>query len=149
MTISKVSSRSYRPRTRVRTVQALVLAALLLPQAALAFTSINRLRVNPVDANVFEVVGEPGTNGPEYWCAAADYAQRQLRAAWRAPLYIARTRGPSVTTGRRSAVQFTLNPTAAGVTPTNASVSLNALRTGNSMSVQLAHTYCQMRPSRF
>ena len=80
--------------------------------------------------------------GPTYWCAAADYSQRGLKAAWTAKIYIARGLGPSVTTGRRSAVQFTLDPKAAGVTPTPPSLSINALKTGDSLSVQQAFTYC-------
>lgn len=123
-------------------------ALLALPCTAMAFTAPNRLNVNPVDANVFEVIGKPGSSGPDYWCAAADYANRALRAPWAAKLYIARTRGPSVTSGRKSAVHFTLNPSAAGVTPASASLSLNALKEGDNMSVQLAHTYCQRVPMR-
>lgn len=121
-------------------------ALLALPCTAFAFTAPNRLNVNPVDANVFEVIGKPGSAGPDYWCAAADYANRALNAPWSAPLYIARTRGPSVTTGRKSAVQFTLSPAAAGVTPSSPSLSLNALKPGDSMSVQMARSYCAQFP---
>ena len=118
------------------------------PGLALAFTAPNRLNVNPVDAAVFEVIGKPGSTGADYWCAAADYAQRKLRVPWKSELYIARTRGPSVTSGRKSAVHFTLDPGAAGISASGPSLSLNALRTGDHMSVQLAHTYCQQAVMR-
>lgn len=107
------------------------------------------MRVNPVDANVFETVSRGAASGREYWCAASDYARRALGASWQAKIYIARTRGPSVTTNKKSAVQFTLNPQAAGVAPAAPSISLNALREGDSMSVQQAHSYCQLPSGRF
>ncbi|HBS51108.1 MAG TPA: hypothetical protein DEA05_13975 [Rhodobacteraceae bacterium] len=119
-----------------------------VPGAAAAFTAFNRLNVNPVDAATFEVVGKGATNGAEYWCAAGDFADRTLRAGWTDRIYIARGRGPSETTGRRSAVQFTLSPEAAGIVPAEPSLRLNALEVGDNMSVQAAKGYCQVLPSR-
>ena len=113
-----------------------------IPAQAGSFRARNGATVNTVNAAVFEVVPRGTAVGPTYWCAAADYSQRGLKAAWTAKIYIARGLGPSVTTGRRSAVQFTLDPKAAGVTPTPPSLSINALKTGDSLSVQQAFTYC-------
>jgi hypothetical protein len=120
--------------------------ALAIPQAGDAFTSKLGARVNPVNSAVFEVVPRSSGDGQIFWCSAADYAQRALGASWQAQLYIVRGRAPSVTTGRRSSVQFTLDPTAAGVTPAPSSISLNALDPGENMSVQQAYTYCQKSP---
>ncbi len=118
--------------------------AFATPQTSAAFTSKLGARVNPVNSAVFEVVPKSGGGGQVFWCSAADYAQRQLRASWQARIYIARGRAPSVTTGRRSSVQFTLDPEAAGITPAPTSLSINALKVGESMSVQQAHHFCQV-----
>ncbi|MDK3075473.1 hypothetical protein QO034_20570 [Sedimentitalea sp. JM2-8] len=124
---------------------AIALAILLVgaPGAGDAFTSRSGARVNPVNQAVFEVVPRSSGNGPIIWCAAADYAQRALKAPWQARVYVARGRGVSVTTGRRSAVQFTLDPAAAGIVPNGTSLSLNSFAVGDSMSVQQAFGYCQ------
>ncbi|MEY8829004.1 hypothetical protein AB9K34_11410 [Sedimentitalea sp. XS_ASV28] len=120
--------------------------ALALPQAGEAFTSKLGARVNPVNSSVFEVVPKSSGDGQVFWCSAADYAQRELRAPWQARIYIARGRAPSMTTGRRSSVQFTLDPQAAGITPAPSSISLNSLKVGESMTVQQAYGYCSISP---
>lgn len=125
-----------------------VALATALPVPADAFTGRRGTRVNPVNGVVFEVIARTAGSGADYWCGAAEYAQRALRVPWTARIYIARGRGPSVTTGRRSAVQFTLDPGSAGVTPTPPSLSLDALRVGDSMSVQQAASHCPMQPAR-
>ncbi len=117
-------------------------AVMLAAPAADAFTSRNGARVNPVDGAVFEVVPRGASNPPDIWCAASEYARMQLGAGWTAELYIARGRGPSVTTNRRTAVQFTLDPKAAGITPASGQINLNTLKAGQHMSVQLANTQC-------
>lgn len=127
----------------------LAMLGAILPDVALAFSGKRGTQVAQVDNLVFEVVARSAGSGPDYWCGASDYARRALGAGWRTQIYIARGRGTSVTTGRRSAVQFTLDPTAAGVTPIDPSLSLNALKTGDHMSVQQANTYCNMGPTRF
>ncbi len=116
--------------------------ALVIPSVGSAFTSKRGAKVNLVNSTVFEVVPSNGGDGQVFWCSAADYAQRELRASWNAQLYIARGRGPSVTTGRRSAVQFTLDPQAASVTPIESSLSLNSLKAGENMTVRRAYDFC-------
>lgn len=116
--------------------------AVAVPTVGDAFSSRLGARVNPVNAAVFEVVPKSGS-GQEIWCGAADYAQRELRAPWQARVYVARGRGQSETTGRRTAVQFTLDPNAAGVTPGPSSLSLNTFAVGDSMSVRQAYDLCQ------
>ncbi|GHG90403.1 hypothetical protein [Pseudodonghicola xiamenensis] len=106
----------------------------------------------PVDDEVFEVVSKAGGSGGEYWCGAADYAQRVLHAKWTARIYVVRGRGPSVITGRRSAVQFSLRAPqmaeASGMEGTSLQNFLSfhllsAMRPGTHMSVQEAMTYCE------
>lgn len=127
----------------------LALLPVLSPDAAMAFSGKRGTRVAPVNDVVFEVVARGSGTGYDYWCGAADYARRALGAAWTDTIYIARGRGQSVTTGRRSAVQFTLNPSAAGITATGPSLSLNSFKVGDNMSVQQGNTYCNMPPDRF
>lgn len=128
---------------------ALALMPLLMADAALAFSGKRGTRVAPVNKAVFEVVARGSGSGPEYWCGASDYARRVLGAGWSDTIYIARGRAQSVTTNRRSAVQFTLDPAAAGIPPTAPSISLNSLKVGDNMSVQQGNTYCNMPPDRF
>ncbi|WP_424986492.1 hypothetical protein [Microbulbifer sp. S227A] len=132
--------------TKIASFALLTGLALALPQTGEAFTSTLGARVNPVNSTVFEVVPKSSGDGQVFWCSAADYAQRELGASWRDKIYIARGRAPSVTTGRRSSVQFTLDPQAAGITPAPSSLSLNALKVGESMSVQEAHGFCRIAP---
>lgn len=108
-----------------------------------AFTSRHGTRVNPVNANVFEVIPRSGGSGAMFWCGAGDYAQRELGASWQARVYIARGRAQSETTGRRSAVQFTLDPAAVGVTPIQPSLSINSLKVGDNMTVRMAFEFCR------
>lgn len=133
----------------MRIVAGLALALMLaLPQAAMAWTARNGLRVNPVDEAVFEVIARGATDAADYWCAASEYANSRLGAAWTTRMYIARTRGPSVTTNRRSAVHFTIYPDRAGITPIDSQVFMNQLTEGDNMSLQQARSHCQLRMIR-
>jgi len=127
-----------------------VLSAVLLslPVGADAFSGRRDTRVNPVSDVVFEVIARGAAGAGDYWCGAADYAHRALGAPWSARIYIVRGRGPSVTTGRRTAVQFTLRPEAAGVTPIDPSLFLNRMTPGDNMSVTQASTFCDPPPVR-
>jgi len=120
-----------------------------IPVHADAFTGRRGARVNQVNANVFEVVPRNSGNGSDFWCAASEYARMERGAGWRDRIYISRGRGVSETTGRRSSVQFTLDPVAVGVTPIDPPLSINQLKVGESMSVQQADGYCERMPVRF
>lgn len=123
---------------------ATVLAAslmLALPDVSAANASRHSIRVNPVSDGVFEVIARTG-NGYLFWCGAADYVQRVLRLPWESKLYIHRGLGPSETTGRRSAVQFTLDPNLAAAAPAGGYRSVNSLQAGDTMSAIRAHEYC-------
>ncbi|MEX0287376.1 MAG: hypothetical protein AB3N23_22440 [Paracoccaceae bacterium] len=123
---------------------AIGILALTGPVAADEFRGKRGTRVNPVNAAVFEVVARSSTRGPDFWCGAADYARRALGRGWTDRIYVARSMGPSVTTNRRSAVHFTLDPGAAGISPAKPSLSINAFRVGDSMSIQQANTHCNI-----
>lgn len=88
-----------------------VFMAMGLAQPASAFNAINNHRVNPVPGTAqFEVIGRPGSGPLEYWCAAAEYARLELGQPTRAQVMMVSPRGPSVTSGYRSAVVFQLDP---------------------------------------
>ncbi len=116
------------------------------PQFADALTVRNGVRVNQVNSAVFEAVPRSSGNGMILWCAASEYARRALNASWQTEIYVARGMGPSETTNRRSAVQFTIDPNAAGVTPIDGSHSLNSFKVGDHMSVQRANGFCEEQP---
>lgn len=127
----------------------LVGSLLLSATSASAFTSRLGAKVNPVNADVFEVVPKSGGIGQDYWCGAGDYARRELKAGWSDVVYISRGRGPSETTGKRSAVQFTMNAQVAGASPGASYKSDNSLERGEGMSVQSAFGYCNKLYSGF
>ncbi|OBY24449.1 hypothetical protein [Leisingera sp. JC1] len=129
----------------------LITAALLAcasgaPAAADTFVANRGVRVLPVNDYVYEVV--PGRSGGtwDYWCAGAQYARRVLGANWTDRYYVVRGRDVSVTTGRRSSVQFSLHPEQAGVQPKTGWLSLG-FRPGESLSVQQGYGYCVQAPA--
>ncbi|MBL4769023.1 MAG: hypothetical protein JKY94_15150 [Rhodobacteraceae bacterium] len=121
----------------------LVLTIAVTPQTGHAFAATNGLRVNPVNSVVFEVNDWRGARAPAYWCAAANYAKRELKAGWKVKLFIVRTMGPSTTSDRGSAVHYTIDPGAAGVTAAGPSSSMEQFLVGDNMTLQQANTYCR------
>jgi len=123
----------------------LAITVLALPQTASAFDSTNGMEVNEVNANVFEVIPRRGgASGDSYWCAAGEYAEEKLRAKPREVVYVVRGPGASETTDRVEAVQFTLNPSAVGVTPGPLAEDANDFNVGGHMGLGLARTNCNM-----
>ena len=131
-----------------RSLAALTALCLALPIPAGAFNGRRDTRAFAIDDTAFEVIARTAGSADDYWCGASDYARRMLNAPWAAQIYVLRKRGPSVTTGRRTAVLFTLD---AGAVPPRAkdlSRFLNLMTPGNHMSVQLAAIYCAPPPVR-
>jgi len=128
-----------------------VSAALIgvVPFAGHAFTTKKDMRVNPVNNAVFELVSSRSAKGFEYWCAVSDYARRGLDVPWTTSVYVVRGRGQSQTTGRRSSVQFTFDPDAAGLSSSQSYESSDALAVGDMMTVQQAHAQCQGLSGRY
>jgi hypothetical protein len=69
----------------------------LAPVASLAkpYVAENWLRVWPVDATSFEVIEGLGAGARGLWCAAASFAEREMRIDPTMPLYVKQARGPS------------------------------------------------------
>lgn len=97
--------------------------------------------VYPINDNVFEVVGNSGRGYILFWCGASRYARQVLGIDWRSKITIVRGLGRSEATGQRSAVQFTVNPGAVGVTPIS-SYSPNAYEVGDSKTATEANGFC-------
>lgn len=133
---------------------ALSAAAFLLPDLAGAVSTARNTRTLPANGGVFEVTARSAAGAEVYWCGASDYARRVLGADWSAEIYVVRGRGPSVTTGRKTAVQFSLDPVPAGPGDSGALAVLddmpfkllNRIRPGDHMSVELARIYCDRDP---
>lgn len=122
---------------------ALAVFALGIPLAANAANL--GFQTNAINGTDFEVVPRSRDDTDGYWCAAADFARRGLGAGWQDPIYVLRGYGPSVTTGRRTAVQFSLKPPSADASAQSGS-SRGPFKFGSSMSVQSANARCGRRP---
>ncbi|NDW47283.1 hypothetical protein [Ruegeria sp. PrR005] len=107
-------------------------------------------RVLPVNDAVFEVIPRGKQRVGDFWCAASEYARRELGAGWNDRIYLVRGRGPSVTTGRKTAVQFSLTPEAVGVTPLENELTTirTGLKVGDNMTVNQGNSYCEFGPVR-
>ena len=122
-------------------VALIALATGLADQApANEFRAVNRVRVAQVNSEIFEVID--GRMNVRYWCAAGDYARRKLKTPWDARIYVARGEGPSETTNRRFAIQFTTMPDKVGVTPTGSGASDFDLNVGANLTVTQAFGNC-------
>ncbi|MAC77631.1 MAG: hypothetical protein CML66_06165 [Rhodobacteraceae bacterium] len=122
-------------------ITALALTVAGAAQAQNFLATPGQARVYKINDNVFEVVGNSGRGYDLWWCGAATYARRVLGAGWTTPVTISRTLGHSQATGRRSSVQFTLNPAALGI-DTLQSYSPNALVVGDTKTVQDGNSSC-------
>ncbi|MFS4582560.1 hypothetical protein [Phaeobacter sp. C3_T13_0] len=122
-------------------VTGLFLAALSNP--VFAYRAINRLQVVPAAAGQFEVIGRAGALKSDYWCAAGDYVRKSLGLPWQTKIYAVADIGAGTTTGARSAVRFTLDPAAAGVTPFVGSWTGNILTPGYALRTNSAFGKCE------
>lgn len=92
----------------------------------------------------FEVLAEPGTAGPQYFCAAGDFAQVRRNARATDRVVMIRPDAPSIhIPGRRSAT-FTIAPPGPRTQPLISLAPMN--RAGASFTVAGAVNLC--RPAR-
>ena len=105
------------------------------------FTAPGGASVYQINGEVFEVVAASTTGAAVYWCGASDYARRVLGATWSQEITIFRTLGPSQATDRTSAVQFTVNPEAVGITRIRSNFP-NQLQVGDTNTASQANLYC-------
>ena len=131
-------------KTMIKGAAILAVLASALPQSASAFVGKRGTRIAPVSSAVFEVVVSNTGGVHNYWCGASSYARRVLKVDGTTKIYIARGPGPSLTSSRKSAVHFTIDPAAAGIEPIEPQISLALLTVGDNMSAQQAEVYCHV-----
>ena len=124
------------------TFKKMTAAALLaaLPGMGLAWQAENRHFVNPISDTVFEVVGRSGSGGPEFWCAAGDYARRAIGVAATQRIYVVRGPAPAITRNWNRAVLFSfIQPQDTDLQP---GYTLSVTRVGENLIAASAQAYC-------
>ena len=111
------------------------------PVAGQAFVAENKLPVNALGATEFEVVASHGAGSKAYWCAAAEYATYKGAVA-STRIYVVQGPSPSASVPGRTAVRFTTDPEASGVTPVNPQLVLSVDVVGDNLAVTSAKQYC-------
>lgn len=112
----------------------------LTPGLAGAWTAANRHKVEQVSDTVFEVVGKSGSGGQEFWCAAGDYARRELGSSATQRVYLVRGPAPAQTANWDRAVLFSLVPPQDVDLRTSATLSMK--RVGDNLNATMAQGYC-------
>lgn len=126
-------------------MRSLIIAAIIalstpVAGSAQTFRSVNYLDVLPLTATTFEVI-ESGGKGPRgVWCAAAEYAERRLRARGR--IYVLEARGPSRSVQGRNSVIFTTDASSLSQGPSQ-SVLLSTSQVGIGLPIAHAIQFCR------
>lgn len=100
------------------------------------------------DAAGFEVFARAGIGGPDYFCAAGDFARTRLNARPTDRVEIAGPLGPSATRADRRSVVFVLRPAGAGGNRGLDAVILRPRAAGTSRSVAHAAHLCDVLERR-
>lgn len=130
-------------RTLLSCICAVVMPAMV---AANPYTAENFLKVWTLDATTFEVIEANGEGARGLWCAAASYAERQMRMDHRNPIYVLVPRGPSVSRPDRKSVIYTINPEALPAGTVIHQGAFATTRTAGAMFPSyLARTFCRDR----
>ncbi len=120
----------------------------LLPTAAVAqsYGAVNHLDVVPLGPATFEVIEARGEGPRGIWCAAADYAERRLRATGR--IYIREARGPAKSAPGRKSVVFTTDPQSLPQGPFR-SLTLDTSQVGVGLPIGHAIQFCHPDEDEF
>lgn len=113
------------------------------------YLATNKRQVVPLSAaDQFEVIGQAGDWGKEYFCAAGDYATTKLNARASDRVVLVAPVGEAITRNGTSAV-FRLAPsdTSESLLPTGPSLDMR--RTGENRSVANARFFCESQRSPF
>lgn len=125
------------------TTYTVFMALLLSTPASAAFARFGYQTVALTNSD-FEVIPRGRTDVDGFWCAAADFARRDLNADWQQRIYVKRGYGPSEATGRKSAVQFSLTAPE-NVPPQTSGIVAGEFQPGYSMSLQGANGRCRAK----
>ena len=126
---------------------AAIFAAPVVPAAHAAsdYHTENRLTINQIDADSFEIIEARGFGGWQFWCAAGRYVKRGLGQS-RGHLFVESPRGPAKTQPGSIGIVFTTKPVDNPVRAQSVSVNL----VGQTMSIGKAADFCQnYNPSSF
>lgn len=121
-------------------ITALALATLPAVLSAQSFRAVNHLDVVPLKGGTFEVIQSHGEGARGIWCAAADYAERNLGAKGRVYLYAAR--GPAQTVNGRKSVVFTTDASSLSEGPSQ-SYTLSTSQVGVGLPIAHAIQFCR------
>ena len=121
---------------------AVLAAAVSVATQSAAFRSINNQTVNPVNSVEFEVLGKPGIQKKDFWCAIGDYMRRS-NVPWQTKIYVKSGIGQGVTAKSNNAVVYTLDPGASGVEIFTKNVITDILAVGYGRSVTAAFDECK------
>ncbi len=105
------------------------------------FVARGGIRVEPVNADVFEVGVRPNAVEANFWCGAGDYARRQLGAPDSARVYVVGGTGPGTVSDNPETAQFSLQPPQSAQGATGRSGGWGP-RLGSSKTVGLARNQC-------
>jgi hypothetical protein len=110
------------------------------------FIALNKHRVVPssVDGAMMEVYSRPGAAGPQYFCAAADYAVRRLGRNTSDRVIVVRPEAPSTTKPGFRSVLFSVRPWQAE-REEDPSLTLDIDRVGEEEPIVVARKRCPRR----
>ena len=100
------------------------------------------LLVYPMPDGTFEVQARAGTAGPQYFCAAGDYAWRRLNVPVAARMVVVRPDGPSSTNPGGRGMVFKVVPQGAA-TSEDQGWTVSMRRAGENHSVAMSRALCR------
>jgi len=106
----------------------------------------NDLRVVPFAPDRFEVLARAGTAGPDYFCAAGDFAQRFLNAGATDRVVVVEPSGPSRFNPGGRGMVFRVAP--AGSVRPSGGITVRTGRAGENRTVAHARALCEVRRER-
>lgn len=129
-------------RLAIALLPALLAAAVALPALADPFFARNKLRVfSTADPRVMEVLAQPGSAGPQFFCAAGEYARGPLRAGASDRLVVIDPVSRKARFNGQRTVLIALVPRGTPL-PRRTGILVDASRVGENLSVAHARFLC-------
>lgn len=129
-----------------RAALALLLAALAMPAASDPFFARNKLRVYSTEQpGVMTVLAQPGSAGPQFFCAAGEYARGPLRARATDRLVLVEPVGRNPAFRNQRTVRIALVPRGTPL-PRRTGLLVSADHVGENLSVAHAQFLCNSEP---
>lgn len=112
------------------------------------FVARNDLLVFPMPDGTFEVQARAGTAGPQYFCAAGDYAWRRLNVPVASRVVVVRPDGPSTTNPGGRGMLFKIVPQGAA-SGEGQGWTVSMRRAGENYTVAHSRALCRSGSSSF